>query len=157
MILGSQKLGLAIHGQRHLLTGIPWTQWAVEPPSLIGGAPFIELQSHSLSPLTKSKSLGRTKLRVLSSDTPTRLLKSICKERRLHSPTHFSFWKPPSCRASELGGLLDTLESNMLFPELTSKGKKIKSKVASCSGLKQKPRCYGLAPPGPNSVWSYEQ
>lgn len=93
--------------------------------------------------------------RVLSSDTPTRLLKPICKERRLHSPTQFSFWKPPSCRASELGGLLDTLESNMLFPELTSKRKKIKSKITSCSGLKQKPSMLWPTPSWPNSVWSY--
>ena len=149
MILGSQKLGLAIHGQRLLLTGIPWTQRTVEPLSLIGGVQFNELRQRSLPLPTKSESSGRTRSRVLGPDTTARLLEPICKEKRLHSLTQFSFWRSPSCRAPELGGLSETLESNMLFPELSPKERKVKSKVTSCSALKQQPSISRPTPPTP--------
>lgn len=54
---------------------------------------------------------GRMKSRVLGPGTTTRLLGPTGREMRLHSLTWFSFWKSPSCRAPELGGLLETLES----------------------------------------------
>lgn len=123
---------------------------------LIGGALFMELQSHSLfhspspSPWAGQSSESSVQTLPLDSSNPS------AKKGDCPVP-HLFFLETTQLQSSELGGLLDTLESNMLFPELTSKGKKIKSKVASCSVLKQKPRCYGLAPPGPNSVWSYEQ
>lgn len=113
MILGSQKEGSMIQGKKRLLlTGILWIQRTVGPLPLIGFSSmnFRNIVFHH--PLSPEFS-GRTRPGVLGPGTTTRLLGPTGRVMRPHILTRFSFWKSTSCRAPELGGLLETLESNM--------------------------------------------